>query len=115
MSVGRLRQALNAAEAHQRGTSVLRGSWKQPDEVRWNQATGIRRDVGDSAPANGRLLTSTFTSNALRHLSPNAHMTTNSAQARLDNIQQSLNPPMSQPINNEIKGRLALVTGASGG
>jgi hypothetical protein len=42
-------------------------------------------------------------------------MTTNSAQARLDNIKQSLNPPMSQPINNEIKGRLALVTGASGG
>ena len=54
-------------------------------------------------------------SNALRHLPCNAHISMSSAQSRLDNIKQSLNPPMSQPINNEIKGRLALVTGASGG
>jgi hypothetical protein len=77
--------------------------------------TSNRQFVGDSAPANGRLLTSTFTSNALPHLCSSAHMTTNSAQARLDNVKQTISPPMSQPINNEVKGRLALITGASGG
>ena len=41
--------------------------------------------------------------------------TMSSAKARLENIKDSINPPMSQSINNEIKGRLALVTGASGG
>ena len=55
-----------------------------------------------------------------RQFHSNSTSTMSTAQVRLNNIKNSIvltksSAPMSQPIDNEVKGRLALVTGASGG